>query len=85
AGRVQSVALRLVCEREKEIQAFIEQEYWTVATRLEKQGGQGFKAGLIAVGGKKLGKFDIPDAAAAESLKAGIAKGAVQVASVNRK
>jgi len=85
AGRVQSVALRLVCEREKEIRAFIEQEYWTVATRLEKSGGQGFKAGLIAVGGKKLGKFDIPDAAAAEALKAGIAKGAVQVASVNRK
>jgi DNA topoisomerase-1 len=85
AGRVQSVALRLVCEREKEIQAFIEQEYWTVATRLEKMSGQGFKAGLIAVGGKKLGKFDIPDAAAAEALKAGIAKGAVQVASVNRK
>src|SRR5512137_28017 len=34
AGRVQSVALRLVCEREKEIQAFIEQEYWTIAARL---------------------------------------------------
>jgi DNA topoisomerase I len=85
AGRVQSVALRLVCEREKEIRAFIEQEYWTVATRLEKLGGQAFKAGLIAVGGKKLAKFDIPDAAAAEALKAGIAKGTVQVATVNRK
>src|SRR5574340_693729 len=34
AGRVQSVALRLICEREKEIQAFIEQEYWTIAARL---------------------------------------------------
>lgn len=85
AGRVQSVALRLVCEREKEIAAFIEQEYWTVGTRLEKMSGQGFKAGLIAVGGKKLGKFDIPDAAAAEAMKAGIAQGTVQVASVNRK
>ncbi|WP_277057286.1 type I DNA topoisomerase [Trichlorobacter lovleyi] len=85
AGRVQSVALRLVCEREKEIQAFVDQEYWTIATRLEKQGGQGFKAGLVAVDGKKLGKFDIPDQKSADALKNAIGQGQAQVASVVRK
>ncbi len=85
AGRVQSVALRLVCEREKEIQAFVEQEYWTIATRLEKQAGQAFKAGLVAVGTKKLGKFDIPDEKSAHALKSAIAQGRAQVATVTRK
>ena len=85
AGRVQSVALRLVCEREKEIKAFIEQEYWTIAARMEKEGGQPVKAGLVAVDGKKLGKFDIPDTAAAEALKSLIAKGTAQVSQVTRK
>ncbi len=85
AGRVQSVALRLVCEREKEIQAFTEQEYWTIATKLQKQGGVQFKAGLVAVDGKKLDKFAIPDQKSAETLKQGIAKGNATVASVIRK
>ncbi len=85
AGRVQSVALRLVCEREKEISAFTEQEYWTIAAKLQKQGGAQLKAGLVAVDGKKLDKFDIPDAAAAEALKNGIAKGDAAVAAVTRK
>jgi DNA topoisomerase I len=85
AGRVQSVALRLVCEREKEIKAFVDQEYWTIGAKLEKAGGQPVKAGLVAVDGKKLGKFDIPDAAAAESLKQLITQGQAQVAQVTRK
>jgi DNA topoisomerase-1 len=85
AGRVQSVALRLVCEREKEILAFIEQEYWTIGTRLEKMGGQAFKAGLVAVGTKKLGKFDIPDQKSAELLKNAIEQGSAQVTTVVRK
>lgn len=85
AGRVQSVALRLVCEREKEIQAFVDQEYWTIGTKLEKQGGQTLKAGLVAVDGKKLGKFDIPDQKSADALKNAIAQGKAEVASVTRK
>ncbi|MDY0301301.1 MAG: type I DNA topoisomerase [Trichlorobacter sp.] len=85
AGRVQSVALRLVCEREKEIRAFVEQEYWTIATKLQKQDGNQLKASLVAVNGKKLGKFDIPDAETAEQLKNSIAKGAATVATVTRK
>ncbi len=85
AGRVQSVALRLVCEREKEIQAFVDQEYWTIGTKLEKQAGQTLKAGLIAVDGKKLGKFDIPDQKSADALKNAIVQGKAEVASVTRK
>ena len=68
AGRVQSVALRLICEREKEIQDFIQQEYWTIDARLETESGQLFIASLIEAEGKKLGKFDIPDQAAADRL-----------------
>jgi DNA topoisomerase-1 len=61
AGRVQSVALRLICEREKEIQAFKDQEYWTIGAKLENKKRQGLTAGLVEAEGKKLGKFDIPD------------------------
>lgn len=85
AGRVQSVALRLVCEREKEINAFTEQEYWTIAAKLQKQAGAQLKAGLVAVDGKKLGKFDIPDQKSADALKNAMVQGKAQVVSVVRK
>lgn len=84
AGRVQSVALRLVCEREKEIQAFIEQEYWTIAARLGVAPGQEFKAGLVDVGGKKLGKFDIPAEEVALGLKEALQAGSYRVAKVTK-
>ncbi|MBJ6723292.1 type I DNA topoisomerase [Geomesophilobacter sediminis] len=61
AGRVQSVALRLICEREKEIQAFQEREYWTIGAKLETGKKQTVTASLVEAHGKKLGKFDIPD------------------------
>ena len=84
AGRVQSVALRLVCEREKEILAFNEQEYWTIAARLGVSAGQEFKAGLVDVGGKKLGKFDIPAEGVATALKAALQSGSYQVSKVTK-
>ena len=65
AGRVQSVALRLVCEREAEIEVFRPQEYWTVEVELETPSGARFAARLIELGGKKLGKFDLGEEAAA--------------------
>ncbi|MCM2359361.1 MAG: type I DNA topoisomerase [Geobacteraceae bacterium] len=70
AGRVQSVALRLICEREKEIRAFTEQEYWTIAAQLANGAGQGFTANLVEAEGKKLGKFDIPNREASERIVA---------------
>ncbi len=53
AGRVQSVALRLICDREKEIKAFVKEEYWTIAARLEAQNPPAFKAALAKIDGKK--------------------------------
>ena len=82
AGRVQSVALRLICEREKEIAAFVEQEYWTLAARLENRADQGVAANLVQLDGKKLGKFAIPDGVAAEALKQRFAAASWQVAQV---
>ncbi len=60
AGRVQSVALRLICERETEIESFKPQEYWSVETRLHTPDGAPFTARLTHLAGNKLGKFDIP-------------------------
>ncbi len=66
AGRVQSVCLRIIVEREMEIEAFRAQEYWTVKAVLETPRGQTFEARLTVLGGKKLDKFDIPNETAAE-------------------
>jgi DNA topoisomerase I len=72
AGRVQSVALRLICEREKEIQAFREKEYWTIDAQLANSARQNFTASLVEVRGKKLSKFDIPDQQAAAAIVRGL-------------
>ncbi|MFN4202030.1 MAG: type I DNA topoisomerase [Tabrizicola sp.] len=66
AGRVQSVCLRLIVEREMEIEAFKAQEYWTVKAVFRTPRGQEFEAGMVTLGAKKLAKFDIPTATAAE-------------------
>ncbi|HKD20573.1 MAG TPA: type I DNA topoisomerase [Rhizomicrobium sp.] len=65
AGRVQSVALRLICEREDEIEAFKPQEYWTVDAELRAPTG-GFSAHLTHLDGKKLDKLDIKTEAEAK-------------------
>src|SRR5712692_5691840 len=67
AGRVQSVALRLVCEREAEIEAFRSQEYWTVAVVFVTEDGAVFTARLTHLDGKRLDKFDIADEATARA------------------
>src|SRR5436309_1954277 len=54
AGRVQSVALKLICEREREIRAFVPEEYWTVVAHLEGQQPPGFPANLLKRDGKSL-------------------------------
>ena len=63
---MQSVCLRLIVEREMEIEVFKAQEYWTVKAVFRTPRGQEFEAGLVTFGGKKLQKFDIPTATAAE-------------------
>ncbi len=59
AGRVQSVALRLICEREEEIEKFRPQEYWSVHATMQNGQGDEFKARLTHLDGKKLDKFDL--------------------------
>ena len=60
AGRVQSVALRMICEREREIEAFKPREYWTIEGIFTKEGKYDpFTASMITRGGEKLKKFDL--------------------------
>ena len=85
AGRVQSVALRLICDRELEIEAFRAREYWTVETDMKTGAGDTFAARLVSLDGKKLGKFDIPDQKAADEVVARIKASRFSVVSVESK
>ncbi len=70
AGRVQSVALRLICDRELEIEAFRAQEYWTIDGTFTTAGGAEFHAGLASVDGKRLEKLAIADGTSAQAIVA---------------
>ena len=85
AGRVQSVALRLVCDRELEIERFKAQEYWSILAELTTDKNETFQARLSAVDGKKLEKFDIPDTETATRLKAALEGGSFAVANIESK
>ncbi|RUL89741.1 type I DNA topoisomerase [Tautonia sociabilis] len=87
AGRVQSVALRLICDREDEIERFVSQEYWDVRGAFLKQDQtrSRFLARLTHVEGKKLDKFDIPNQAEADRIVAGLKGKSYRVRSVERK
>ncbi len=67
AGRVQSVALRLICEREAEIEVFRPQEYWTVDAELETAEKARFRARLTHLDGRKLDRFDLNNEATAKA------------------
>jgi DNA topoisomerase-1 len=67
AGRVQSVALRLICEREAEIEAFRPREYWTIEVELQTEAGDRFTARLSHLDGKKLDRFDLDSEAKARA------------------
>ncbi len=85
AGRVQSVALRLVCEREREIEAFRTDEYWTIEALLATAKNEEVRARLTAIAGTSLKKLDIKDAATANAIKAAIEKGDFVITSVEKK
>ncbi|HEV7693733.1 MAG TPA: type I DNA topoisomerase [Hyphomonadaceae bacterium] len=84
AGRVQSVALRIVVDREVEIEKFITQEYWNVAAKLSVDGSE-FEARLTELNGKRLQKFDLPNAAMAAAALSAVKSGTYRVASVEAK
>src|SRR5471032_58397 len=85
AGRVQSVALRLICERESEIEVFKSREYWTVDAMFGTAKKQSLKARLTHLDGRKLDKFDINTAERAEQDKKEIKRRAFSVASIDRR
>ena len=85
AGRVQSVALRLVCDRELEIERFKTQEYWSILAELATAENETFQARLVSADGKKFEKFDISDQATADRLKAALEGGRFRVATVESK
>lgn len=91
AGRVQSPALRLICERELEIRAFVPQEYWTLDARCDKSGAGaagGFTARLVEYAGKKLEQFTLNNTGSAEAARAAIdaaAQGKLRVAKIEKK
>ena len=84
AGRVQSVALRLVVEREREIESFTPQEYWSVAAEME-QGGQGFTARLVRWKGEKIDRLTIGKEGDAMAAKADVEAGRFTVEKVETK
>lgn len=86
AGRVQSVAVRLIVEREREIEAFKPQEYWSIdAEMLTENAKDPFEASLWSVDGKKLEKFDIPDEKTAKGLMDRLDKATFSVDNVEKK
>jgi DNA topoisomerase-1 len=85
AGRVQSVALRLVSDREAEIERFVREEYWQIAAILGTPRNDKFEARLTAYDGKKLQKLDISSQAQAEDIKAMLEGASFKALSVEAK
>ncbi len=85
AGRVQSVALRLIVEREQEIEAFKTQEYWSVETQCAHNTNANFLAKLTYLHGKKLEKFDLPNEETATAAAKIIEQSAFSVADIEKK
>ncbi|MGR3501693.1 type I DNA topoisomerase [Pseudaestuariivita sp.] len=85
AGRVQSVCLRIIVEREMEIEAFKPVEYWSVKALLETPRGKSFEARLTTLAGKKLDRMSLESQAAAELAVQAVTSRALKVASVEAK
>ncbi|AJP73873.1 type I DNA topoisomerase [Sphingomonas hengshuiensis] len=84
AGRVQSVALRIIVDREREIEGFTAQEYWSVTADME-QDGTPFQARLVKYKGDKIDRLTIGDGKTAEAAKKAVEEGRFSVASVETK
>jgi DNA topoisomerase I len=85
AGRVQSVALRLVCDRELEIEKFVAREYWSLIAKLSTPRGEEFDARVVGADGEKIQRLDIGTGVRAEDLKQALEKSAFSVTSVEAK
>ena len=85
AGRVQSVCLRILTERETEIEAFRNREYWSVRVVLASPRGQEYEARLISLAGKKLDKFDLKNQTQAELAVQAISSRELKIKAVEAK
>jgi len=85
AGRVQSVALRLVCDRELEIEKFVRREYWSLIATLATPRQETFEARLVGADGQKLQRLDIGSGAEAEAFKQALETAIFTVACVEAK
>src|ERR1700682_6203885 len=85
AGRVQSVALRLVCDRELEIEKFVAREYWSLAALLATPRDETFEARLVGADGQKIQRLDIGSGAEAEAFKQAIEAANFTVSTVEAK
>ncbi len=85
AGRVQSVSLRLVCDREMEIEKFVSREYWSLVAHLKTAASEPFTARLVGADGQKITRLDIGTGAEAEAFKTALSSATFRVASVEAK
>ncbi|RTL97396.1 type I DNA topoisomerase [Ancylobacter aquaticus] len=85
AGRVQSVALRLVCDREREIETFVKREYWSIAAQLATPRSETFEARLVGADGKKITRLDVGTEAEAKDFRAALERADFKVRSVEAK
>jgi DNA topoisomerase I len=85
AGRVQSVALRLVCDRELEIEKFVPREYWSLVATLATPRGEEFEARLVGADGQKIQRLDVGTPAEAEAFKQALESAAFAVVNVEAK
>jgi DNA topoisomerase I len=85
AGRVQSVALRLVCDREMEIERFTAKEYWSIVATLKAAKGELFEARLVGADGRRIARLDVGTEAEAQAFKAALDAAAFTVTQVEAK
>ena len=85
AGRVQSVALRLVCDRELEIEKFVAKEYWSILARLATPRNEVFEARLVGADGQKIQRLDIGSGAEAEAFTTDLENASFKVIAVEAK
>jgi DNA topoisomerase-1 len=85
AGRVQSVALRLVCDRELEIEKFVRREYWSLVAHLRTPAEAAFTARLVGADGKKVNRLDVGTEAEAQAFRQALETAAFSVVSVEAK
>src|SRR5271155_5760829 len=85
AGRVQSVALRIVCDRELEIEKFVSREYWSIIAHLRTEAKAPFTARLVGADGKKISRLDVGSGAEAEAFKTALEQARFSVAAIGTK